>query len=188
MSLSELSSPIFLLGMPRSGTTWLSQIIESSPDVIVRLSPNYSYKLKNRLTVNSGLSEWQSVLSQAIDSDDKFLTQNWRRETGELSYFSAQREHTKAKFFIKDTRFHDVYQAGMDLMERARIVYIVRHPAAALWSWSQCKEFPEGANFQEEWRAGNCRKHEGPGEYWGFDDWKHLTAEYLKREAENPQR
>ena len=82
-----VTRPLFLLGMPRSGTTWLSQIFESSPDFIVRLSPNYSRPLKNVLDLGSSREEWVSSFSYALHTDDEFMTQDFRRANGELGRF-----------------------------------------------------------------------------------------------------
>lgn len=182
------TAPLFLLGMPRSGTTWLSQILESSPHCIVRLSPNYSYPLKNRLTVTSTAADWAAVFDEAIATHDAFMTQNWRRETRELPLFPSKSVDELKRLVLKDTRFHDLYLEGMTVFPAAKTVYIVRHPAAALWSWRSCKEFPEGADFRREWRTGECRKREGPGEYWGFDDWKSLTQLYCDLASRHPHR
>ena len=38
---------IAIFGMPRSGTSFLGQILDSSPSVAYRLEPIFSYKLKN---------------------------------------------------------------------------------------------------------------------------------------------
>ena len=68
----RLEETIFLLGMPRSGTTWLSQIFEASPEIVVRLSPNYSYPLKNTLSLAGDREAWIRQLSAALESDDPF--------------------------------------------------------------------------------------------------------------------
>lgn len=186
--LLDLAAPIFVLGMPRSGTSWLSQIFESSPDCLVRLSPNYSYPLKNRLSIDTSLADWLEALRLAAESDDPFMTQNWRRNTGEFTRFPDALTRKACRLVIKDTRFHAVYQSGMSLMPRAKAVVIVRHPAAMLWSWRSCKEFPSGGDFSRDWRSGACKKGEGPGEYWGFDDWKVLTLEYCRLAQAWPER
>ena len=180
--------PLFLLGMPRSGTTWLSQIFESSPDFIVRLSPNYSWPLKNQLDLGSSREGWVANLSAALTTDDPFMTQNYHRDTGELSTFPPRSLQTVKRFAIKDTRFHDLYQRAMKLFDEAQLIYLVRHPAGMLNSWWLSKEFPAGADFAAEWRGGACRKMEGPGEYWGFDDWRALTERYLTLERQAPER
>ena len=153
-------SPVFLLGMPRSGTTWLSQIFESARDFVVRLSPPYSYAFRDRLTEASRREDWHEVLQGAISSEDAFLTQDWRRDSGELTRFEKD-SASITRLAVKDTRFHHLYRAGMAALPGARTIYIVRHPAASLWSWKNCKEFPDVAVFEEEWRTARCRKQEG---------------------------
>lgn len=183
----DVDSPVFLLGMPRSGTTWLSQIFESAPDVVVRLSPPYSFDYRQTLGLGSGPDAWRAVLRGATDSDDKFLTQNWRRETGELPDFGDEKT-SATRLAIKDTRFHALYAAGMTALPAARTIYLVRNPAAVLWSWRNCKEFPADADFREQWRSGACRKREGDGEYWGFADWLTLTTAYQRLAEAEPNR
>ena len=183
----DLERPIFLLGMPRSGTTWLSQIFESAPDFIVRLSPPYSYAYRGRLTEASTRKDWQEVLKGAFASNDTFLTQDWRRETGELAAFNKDLSSV-TRLAVKDTRFHRLYRTGMTVLPDAKSIYIIRHPAAALWSWKNCKEFPSDAVFTNEWRRAACRKQEGIGEYWGFDDWLKLSTDYLSAAQAEPLR
>ncbi len=178
--------PLFLLGMPRSGTTWLSQIFESSPDFLVRLSPNYSHPLKNQLDLHTSRDDWMSHLAAAAESDDPFMTQNWRRDTGELTTF-ASAEATARYLAIKDTRFHDLYQRAMEELDGAKLIYVVRHPAGVINSWWRSEEFPPDADLGEEWRDGSCRK-QGPGEYWGFSDWCTITERYLDLEEAAPDR
>ncbi len=180
-------NPVFLLGMPRSGTTWLSQVFESSPDFVVRLSPPYAYAFRGQVTKASSPEDWRAMLSAAIESRDRFVTQDWRRDTGELGAFNKDPARA-TRLAVKDTRFHDLYAAAMAALPAAKLVYIVRHPAAALWSWRNCKEFPAEAKFEDEWRNGQCRKREGEGEYWGFDDWATLSAAYLDAAKAAPDR
>jgi len=180
------AAPVFLLGMPRSGTTWLSQIFEHSPDVIMRLSPNYSYPLKNMLDRTSIRADWEAQLSAALDTDDPFMTQNWRREKGELDW--VEKDARVRLLMIKDTRFLEIYLRGMELLPKAKCLFVVRHPCGALNSWRKSREFPPGADFRTQWRYGACRKSEGPGEYWGFEDWKRLARLFLSAEKNVPDR
>lgn len=180
------TAPVFLLGMPRSGTTWLSQIFEHSPEVLMRLSPNYSYAMKNALNENSIADEWTAQLSAAIVTDDSFMTQNWKREKGELDWID--KDERVRLLMIKDTRFLELYLIGMGLLPAAKCLFIVRHPCGALNSWRKSSEYPSGSDFHAEWRTGACRKSEGPGEYWGFEDWKRTARLFLAAEAKDPGR
>jgi hypothetical protein len=87
---------------------------------------------------------------------------------------------------IKETRNHHLVSTLINLFQDIKIIYIVRNPCGAINSWlSSPKEFPITANPYEEWKSGKCRKT-GEGEYWGFDDWKLLTAQYLDFEERYP--
>jgi hypothetical protein len=181
-----IERPIFLLGMPRSGTTWLSQVFESHPQVVVRLSPNFSHSLKDRLHIQSSRSDWEAVLFEASESVDPFLTQDWRRQRGDLPVHPAK--NGAVRLVVKDTRYLSTYRSGMDRLPDARCLYVVRHPCAVLNSWMNSAEFPEGANIEEQWRSGACRKGEEKGEFWGFEDWRLETLSFLEQQKANPER
>ena len=183
MSIAELQMierPLFLVGMPRSGTSWLSQIFESHPETLLRFSPNYSFEMKNMLACDAGYAEWKRHLQIAVDCQGEFITHSYRRQTGEFPTF-ANTGSLPRLLCIKDTRFHQWYMRGLDVLPDAALIYIVRHPAACLNSWRNCKEFSEKDDFQTAWLDGGSRKLEGAGEHWGFADWFDLTLEYVTR-------
>lgn len=49
--------PIAIFGVPRSGTSWLGQLFNSSERVAYRYQPLFSYAFKGRLNENSTLDE-----------------------------------------------------------------------------------------------------------------------------------
>ncbi len=168
-----------LMGMPRSGTSWLSQIFDSHPDVRFRLSPLFSYDFKNRLNETSTREEWEVVLRGAYGSDSAFMDQTERRKRGEYPIFPAKAK-APVHFAIKDTRFHNLARRALELLPNLDLIALVRHPCGAMHSWLTSKgEFPAGADPMAEWRSGRCRKT-GYGEYWGFDDWKQVTDMHLE--------
>lgn len=181
------ASPLFLLGMPRSGTTWLSQILESHPDVCLRFSPNYSYPLKNSIDVDATTEQWLTHLKAARESNDEFMTHAYRRTTGELPTWNKRSDLCRL-FCIKDTRFHEAYWTALDRLSGAKIIYLVRDPRTAIASWWQCKEFPACDVLEDAWWNGGSRKQEGPGEYWGVADWCELTLQYQKLAVQWPGR
>lgn len=190
MSDRLVSRPLLLLGMPRSGTTWLSQAFESCPECIVRLSPLYAYAFRGRLNLDSAAGDWKAVLAGAMRSSDPFMTQNWRRETGELPWFPEAPASDAQRLAIKDTRFFNLYLRSLEVLPASQIIYIVRNPVANLWSWYRSDEFPLGldAFLAKEWRTGACRKADGPGEFWGLDDWREWTTRFLAAAEAMPER
>lgn len=179
------SDVIFLSGMPRSGTSWTSQIFDSSPEVRFRLSPLFSYELKNRLDKSSSREEWEEVFAAAYRSQNEFMNQSYRREAGEYPTFEDKLPDPST-LVIKDTRFHDLTESMLEHFPKLKLVAIVRHPCGAVHSWlTTPSEFPEGADPLENWRSGACRKP-GFGEFWGFDDWKFVARLFLRLQTERP--
>ncbi|KAF0218752.1 MAG: hypothetical protein FD174_2535 [Geobacteraceae bacterium] len=178
---------IYVLGMPRSGTSWLGQVFDSSPQTRFRLSPLFSYAFKNQLNEHSTLNEWEELFKRVYHTNDEFMEQTARRESGLYPTFSVKDENPEF-LVIKDTRFHNLTSQMLKLVDNLKIVVIVRNPCGAIYSWLNApREFPQGADPLIEWRTGACRKN-GFGEFWGFDDWKEVTNMYLKFAREIPER
>lgn len=172
-------SNIYLLGMPRSGTSWLSQIFDSCPETRFRLSPLFSYAFKNRLNEKSSREEWEAVFIGAYGAKNTFMEQTERRSAGQYPSFS-QKVPVPPFLVIKDTRFHNLTPRMLELFPDVKLVAIIRHPCGAINSWLNApREFPADADPLLEWRTGRCRKA-GYGEFWGFDDWKNTTRMYTE--------
>lgn len=184
---SEKIQVAWLAGMPRSGTTWLSQIFASSPDVRLKFCPLFSYDFKNALNENSSAEEWARLFSEVYHRNSEFLDQDHLRKHGLVPVFKERRENP-GHLIIKSNRFHNLIPYLLKLNTGIRIVHIVRHPCATIHSWlSDPDEFPRDANPGSEWRTGKCRKG-APGEFWGFDDWKMVTKQALKLTQQYPDR
>jgi len=169
----------WISGMPRSGTTWLSQIFASSPDVRLKFCPLFSYEFKNSLDERSSSEQWQEMFFSLYETRSEFLDQDHLRKYGLIPRFDDKRD-APGHLMIKSNRFHNLTPYILRLNENVRFVHIVRHPCATIYSWlTDPREFPETANPMTEWRTGLCRKT-GLGEFWGFDDWKLVTTQALK--------
>ena len=178
---------IVIVGMPRSGTSWLGQIVDSSPEVRFRLSPLFSYAFKNAVDEHSSRDEYLRVFQGAYESDDLFMSQAERRRVGQYPVFEHKNDEPEF-LAIKITRFHNLIARMLDLFDDLRMVGIVRHPCGAIHSWlTTAREFPPDADPMKEWRTGACRKT-GPEEFWGFEDWKKVTALHMRLEEALPDR
>ena len=174
-------------GMPRSGTTWLSQIIASSPDVRLKSCPLFSYEFKNALNKESTKEQWEQLFVDVYNTESEFLDQEHLRKHGLVPTYEYK-VASPGNLVIKSNRFHNLTPYILSLNEDVRFVYIVRNPCAAIYSWmSDPQEFPENANPLNEWRTGHCRKT-GPGEFWGFDDWKLVTLQSISLSEQYPKR
>lgn len=106
------------------------------------------------------------------------MDQTSRRRRGEYPSF-PEKEAEPPFLVIKDTRFHNLTEPMLAHVENLKVVAIVRHPCGVIHSWlTASREFPPSADPLSEWRYGSCRKT-GFGEYWGFEDWKTVTAMHM---------
>lgn len=174
---------IWLNGMPRSGTSWLSQIFDSHPEVSFKLSPLFSYAFKDYVDENSEKSKWIELFNLVFDSKDEFINQNYRRNSGEYPFFQ---KGIMTRLVIKDTRYHNLTDSLLKLFPKIKFIHIVRHPCGTINSWLKApKEFPQELNELDEWRIAKCRKT-GIEEFWGFNDWIYLTKKYFMLQKEFP--
>lgn len=180
---------IWLNGMPRSGTNWLSQIFDSNENVNFKLAPLFSYAFKNAAHKDSPREVWVRLFREVYESDDPFINQKVKRESGNFPVFKNKKQFPEF-LVIKDTRNHQLIPSLLGLFDELKIIHIVRNPCGAIHSWlSAPREFPADADPMTEWRTGQCRKQgEAEGEYWGFDDWKLVTTNYTRLEKQYPDK
>lgn len=178
---------VWLTGMPRSGTNWFAQIFASHPDVRLKLCPLFSYEFKNACNEQSSADDWRALFRNAYRTPSPYMDQEFMRRDGLVPDF-PERKPAPAWLAIKSTRQHHLTEGLLEKCPELRFVGIVRHPCATLHSWlGNPLEFPAGADPMTEWRTGACRKT-GPGEFWGFEDWKRVTRMFLRLAKAHPDR
>lgn len=176
-----------VVGMPRSGTSWIAQILDSSPDVRFRLSPMFSWDFKNALREDSSREDWLRVMQGAYDSASEFMDQTYRRKAGEYPTF----EHKMGEppiLLVKFNRFQHLVEGMMQLLPEVKVAAVIRHPCGAIHSWITApKEFPPDADPLDHWRSGSVKKT-GYGDLFGFDDWVWTTRLYRRLAQEHAAR
>lgn len=178
---------VWLAGMPRSGTNWVSQILASSPALRMKFCPLFSYEFKNRLDETASPQDWAQLFSEVFVTRSEYLDQDYLRDKGLVPSF-ATGAAAPTVLGIKSTRFHNLTPGLLDKAPYVKLAVLVRHPVAAIHSWiTNPLEFPDAADASMEWRSGACRKT-GPGEFWGFDDWVATTRRYMALAQRAPER
>lgn len=158
-------------GVPRSGTTWFGELINSSPNIRYKYQPLFSYRFKNALSERSSAQEIELFMQDLFVAEDDFLDQYEARKTGKLPVFEKQ-EITHLLY--KEVRYHHILH---NLMKNSNIklLCIIRSPLAVINSWLRApKEFRKelGWRILEEWRFASKKNMNRIEEFNGYEKWK----------------
>ena len=174
-----------ILSMPRSGSSFLSQLIEADGTTALRLSPFFSYtfrKMSYELNDMNDIKMWCNAL---VLSDDPFVCQEVRRETGE--YPSVQSETEKRVLYIKDTRNFFDYVRLFFISQEINFIFLSRALPTQLNSWLSSPEW-KGLDYNaNNILYANNRKNleDNPtDEYWGIADYFYfdrLMNDFIKK-------
>lgn len=159
-------------GVPRSGTSWLGEIINSSPRTLYRFQPLFSYALKGRLTPSSTAADIDAFFDDLARTDDDFILQAEGREAGRLPRFTkADPTHLG----YKEVRYHHILPNLLARDPGIRLVLIVRGPLATLASWLGApREFRRDLGWKvgDEWLHAPSKNLDRPEEFNGYTRWK----------------
>lgn len=178
---------LIIAGVARSGTSWLGEIINSSPDVAYRFQPLFSHAFKNRIGIDSPREAYESFLQEAYVSQDPFLLQTDKRIAGIYPTFAKHPE--PSCLALKKARYHYLHIKFLAHFEQLKLLAIVRNPCAVLASWmANPKEFPPGSDPWAEWRLGHCKNQGLAENFFGFYKWRETTNIFLDLQAQYPNR
>ncbi|MEP1446570.1 MAG: sulfotransferase domain-containing protein [Paraglaciecola sp.] len=179
---------IAIHSVPRSGSSWLGEIINSSPQVKYAFQPLFSYKFKGRLSTASTLKEIDSFYQDIEVTEDDFVTQIAGRQAGIKPLFTkSQITHVA----YKEVRYHYVLDNLLRQNPAQKVIALVRNPLSVLSSWKNApKEFRAdlGWSFENEWKEANLKNQQKPEEYFGFDRWKETTLLFKRLTAQYPDK
>jgi hypothetical protein len=179
---------IALHGLPRSGTSWLGEIINSSPNVTYKFQPLFSYILKDFLTAGSSRDEIDDFFSLLEKTADPFLDQTEKRNAVALPVF---RKEETTHIAYKEVRYHHVLYNLLRKCPDVRVVCMVRSPLSVINSWLLApREFRAdlGWDALEEWRYALKKNMNKPEEFNGFEKWKEGVRIFLNIKKQHPGR
>lgn len=161
---------IAIFGAPRSGTSWLSQIVNSHPSVALRFQPLFSFEHKAAINSRSSNEEIDEFFERILNSCDDFALM----KAPMFKNYPDFIKHDVKAIAFKETLYLDVSKALLKNSD-AKVIAIVRNPLSVLASWIQApKEFGKGWDILKEWRDAPS-KNSGPEYYYGFNKWIEST-------------
>ena len=172
---------ISIHSVPRSGSSWLGQILNSSKKVCFRFQPLFSYAFKDYLSEKSSKKDIVSFFEKIAQSDDDFLLQTDKVDSGE--YPSFVKEDEPSHVIYKEVRYHNILENLLIKDEEIKVIGIIRNPFAVVSSFlNSPREFRKDLSWieSEEWRFAqkkNLNKHE---EFFGYEKWKEVYFLFMK--------
>ncbi|MFZ1666554.1 MAG: sulfotransferase [Flavobacteriales bacterium] len=178
---------VSIQSVPRSGSSWLGQIFNSSPQVEFRFQPLFSYAFKDRIGPGSSRLECLKFFEDIQRTKDTFVLQKDIDIHVDYPSFTALDE--PSHLVMKEVRYNHILRNLLEQVPELKMIGIVRHPCAVMASWIHApREFIPEWNVDEQWRSGALKNQGRPEEFFGFDKWLEVAHLFLDLEAKYPDR
>jgi hypothetical protein len=184
---ASIDKIVAIHGAPRSGTSWLGQIFNSSEHVAFRYQPLFSYAFKGRLTARSKTEEIARFFDDLLATDDEFVMQ--RGAASLAGYELAFRKSEITHLTFKEVRYHEIIENLLVQEPKALGIGIVRDPRSVIRSWLHApREFRSDWDPRIEWRTGALKNAGQPENWYGYERWKELASLFERLAAHFPER
>lgn len=179
---------VALYGVPRSGTSWLGQILDSCPETVFRFQPLFSYRFKNRITTETTKEEMRIFFEELyLEDEDEFLNQTDKRENGIYPSFQIKQEDASILVY-KEVRYLYTIPLLLQKYRDIKIIGIVRNPYDVLESWINApSEYKTEWNIYEEWKFATSKNEYRPENYFGYYKWKEFIKLCFDMQKEYPK-
>ncbi len=176
-------------GVPRSGTSWLAQIVNSSPAVVFKYQPLFSYRFKGYLNPRSSRADIVTFFREIAAAEDDFLDQRERIRSGIYPRFQKWDRPTHVVY--KEVRYHHLLTHLLATDDELKIVGIIRNPLAVINSWLRApREFRRDLGWRPraEWRHAASKNRGRVEEFYGYEKWKEVARLFADLADAFPQR
>lgn len=181
-------SKVAIHGVPRSGTSWIGEIVNSSPNTAYRYQPLFSYAHKDYLTNGSTREDIDQYFNRLKHCNDDFTNQKQRRDSGDFPLFNKE-EITHVVY--KEVRYINVLFNLMRKTNDVSLCAVIRNPLSVINSWLKApREFRKDLGWSEleEWLYALKKNLNRPEEFHGFEKWKEAANVFLELQKAYPNR
>jgi len=175
-------------GVPRSGTSWVGEILNSSPNTAYRYQPLFSFAHKDFLSDVSSKEEIEQFFHRLYCCKDKFTNQTERRKMGNFPLFKKDKI---THVVYKEVRYINILSNLLRRAEDVLLCAIIRNPLSTINSWLKApREFRADLGWSEtnEWRFAFKKNLNQPEEFHGFEKWKEATNLFIELKTLFPKR
>lgn len=187
MHISEYTK-VAVHGVPRSGTSWIGEILNSSPNTIYRYQPLFSYAHKDYLNNASTREDIDAFFEELLHCDDDFTNQTAKRASGDFPIFEKKQI---THIVYKEVRYINILFNLMRRAEDVLLCAVIRNPLSVINSWLQApREFRKDLGWSEleEWRYALKKNLNNPEEFNGYEKWKEAASTFVHLKKQYPGR
>jgi len=180
---------IAIHSVPRSGSSWIGQIFNSSPHVNYKFQPLFSYAFKDYLDEYSSKEKIDEFFEKIAESDNEFLLQKDKVEKGIYPKFKKAKNYTHIVY--KEVRYHHILENMLTVNDEIIVVGLVRNPYAVVNSFLKApREFRKdfGWNPLDEWQYANKKNLGRKEEFYGYEKWKEVFFLFRRLKRKYPKR
>lgn len=180
---------IAIHSVPRSGSSWIGQIFNSSPDVDFKFQPLFSYAFKDYLDADSSKKKINEFFELIAQSEDEFLIQKEKVLQGIYPKFHKNKSGTHVAY--KEVRYHHILENMLKVDPDIIVIGIIRNPYAVVSSFLNApREFRKDLGWDElsEWRFAEKKNLGKPEEFNGYEKWKEVALLFNKLKKQYPDR
>jgi hypothetical protein len=178
---------IAIHSVPRSGSSWLGEIINSSPEVSYAFQPLFSYEFKSQLSDTSSVKDIEKFYVEISQTADSFVRQVEERALGRKPSFLKNNPLNIVAY--KEVRYHYIIENLLRKDPQIKLIGLVRNPYAVINSWFNApREFrcDLGWKLQEELMNANKKNRGKKEEYFGLNKWIETTSLFERLKATYP--
>ena len=175
-------------GVPRSGTSWIGEILNSSPNTIYRFQPLFSHAHKDYLSNSSTRDVIHSFFEELLHCNDEFTNQKEKRQSGDFPRFEKE---DITHVIYKEVRYINILFNMMRQTNDILLCAVIRNPLSAINSWLRApREFRGDLGWSEleEWRYALKKNLNKPEEFNGFEKWKEAANTFIHLQSLYPER
>lgn len=157
----DTTAPIFIVGMPRSGTTLLERVLYSSPDVSLGGELPFVGRLRDEACAKFGTNQYDSMALTRVPNSV------WAQLGEEYVFRARQRVADTPHFTDKMPGNYMFIGFIRTMLPRARIIHLSRHPVANCLSLFEA-DFALGHNYVNdlEWLGHHYAEYRRMMDYW----------------------
>lgn len=174
-------------GVPRSGTSWLAQIVNSSRVVALRFQPLFSYTHKSQINGSSSLEEIEFFYEDITNTNDQFVLQ--KDKEIHKNYPTFFKERNPSHLVFKHVRYHHILENWMSKDQDIRFIGLIRNPLSVISSWYMApREFNSKWDIFDEWYLAEKKNDGKQEEFYGVSKWIDVASLFTTLHCRYPDR